>query len=85
MRLSDEQASPAAIPNAPLEGRPPGRIRPRRLALLRVWTEPGQDPWDVNGLQTLCRACHIAKTRRENTREPGPQAQAWRAFVAEGQ
>ena len=45
--------------------------------------EPGQDPWDLNGLQTLCRGCHIDKTRRENTREPGPQAQAWRAFVSE--
>ena len=23
--------------------------------------EPGQDPYDPNGLQTLCRACHIRK------------------------
>ena len=46
--------------------------------------EPGQDPWDINGLQTLCRQCHIAKTCRENrTRPPSPQAAAWRAFVAE--
>ena len=27
--------------------------------------EPGQDPCDPNGLQALCRSCHIAKTRRE--------------------
>ena len=45
--------------------------------------EPGQDPFDVNGLQTLCRSCHIAKTRRENRSRPlSPQAQAWRAHVA---
>ena len=42
--------------------------------------EPGQDPWDLNGLQTLCRACHLEKTTRENTRAPGPKALAWRAF-----
>ena len=28
--------------------------------------EPGQDVYDPNGLQTLCRACHIEKTRGEN-------------------
>ena len=26
--------------------------------------EPGQNPYDVNGLQALCRDCHIEKTRR---------------------
>ena len=46
--------------------------------------EPGQDPWDLNGLQTLCRGCHISKTRHENlTRPRSPQAQAWRAFADE--
>ena len=44
--------------------------------------EPGQDPWDWNGLQTLCRDCHIKKTRRENARVLGPRAVAWRALVA---
>ena len=45
---------------------------------------PGQDPWDVNGLQTLCRGCHIEKTRSENrTTAPGEGAAAWRALVAE--
>ena len=44
--------------------------------------EPGQDPWDWNGLQTLCRGCHIKKTRRENARVLGPRAVAWRALVA---
>ena len=45
--------------------------------------EPGQDHWDINGLQTLCRTCHIEKTRRENSRVLGPRALAWRAFVSE--
>ena len=45
--------------------------------------EPGQDAWDINGLQTLCRTCHVEKTRRENSRVLGPRALAWRAFVAE--
>ena len=45
--------------------------------------EPGQDPFDPNGLQTLCRACHIEKTRAENRRELTPDERAWRELVAE--
>ena len=45
--------------------------------------EQGQDPYDPNGLQTLCRACHIVKTARENRREPTPAEAAWRLLVAE--
>ncbi|MDE2901758.1 MAG: HNH endonuclease signature motif containing protein, partial [Chloroflexota bacterium] len=30
----------------------------------------GGDAWDLGNLQTLCRGCHIAKTRRENERPP---------------
>ena len=45
--------------------------------------EPGQDPYDINGLQTLCRACHIEKTARENRRELTPAEAAWRELVAE--
>ena len=45
--------------------------------------EPGQDVCDVNGLQTLCRSCHILKTRRENQRPLTPAESAWRALVAE--
>ena len=45
--------------------------------------EPGQDPYDPNGLQTLCRACHVEKTAAENRREPTPAQAAWRALVAE--
>ena len=45
--------------------------------------EPGQDPYNPHGLQTLCRACHIEKTRRENRRPLTPAELAWRALVAE--
>ena len=45
--------------------------------------EPGQDPYDPNGLQSLCRRCHIEKTRQENRREPTPAESAWRELVAE--
>ena len=45
--------------------------------------EPGQDPYDPNGLQTLCRACHLAKTTTENRRPFTPAEAAWRELVAE--
>ena len=43
--------------------------------------EPGQDPYDPNGLQSLCRACHIEKTRRQNQRELTAGEVAWRELV----
>ena len=43
--------------------------------------EPGQNPFDPNGLQTLCRECHIQKTANENRRERTPAERAWRALV----
>ena len=45
--------------------------------------EPGQDPFDVNGLQTVCRSCHTAKTARENRRPLTLAELAWRELVAE--
>ena len=45
--------------------------------------EPGQDVYDVNGLQSLCRECHIEKTRRENRRPLTTAELAWRELVAE--
>ena len=45
--------------------------------------DPGQDPYDPNSLQTLCRACHIEKTRGENRRPLTPAELAWRALVAD--
>ena len=44
---------------------------------------PDQDPYDLDGLQTLCRACHVEKTRGENRREPTPAEAEWAAFVLE--
>lgn len=44
---------------------------------------PDQDPYDPDGLQTLCRRCHIEKTRAENRREPTPAEAEWHDFVAE--
>ena len=45
----------------------------------------GGNPYDLAGLQALCVACHIAKSRRENParRDPSPQAKAWARCVAE--
>ena len=45
--------------------------------------DQAQDPYDPNGLQTLCRSCHVAKTAAENRREPTPAEAAWRELVAE--
>ena len=45
--------------------------------------EPGQDPYDMNGLQSLCRSCHLEKTAGENRRELTPDELAWRELVAE--
>ena len=47
-------------------------------------TDPDQDPYDVAGLQTLCRSCHGRKTVSER---PGydPELErhrrAWRALI----
>ena len=45
--------------------------------------EPGQDVYDPNGLQSVCRVCHIAKTAAENRRELTADELAWRELVAE--
>ena len=59
----------------------PGRLECDHVTPLQ--REPGQDPWDMNGLQTLCVGCHLKKTARENARELGPHALAWRALVSD--
>ena len=43
----------------------------------------GGDAWALNNLQTLCRACHLAKTATENRRPLTPAELAWRALVAD--
>ena len=37
---------------------------------------PSQDPFDLDGLQSLCRGCHLAKTAGENSKGPF-DAEAW--------
>ena len=58
-----------------------GRLECDHVAPLQ--REPGQDPYDPNGLQTVCRACHLAKTATENRRPFTPAEAAWRELVAE--
>lgn len=45
--------------------------------------EPGQDPYDPNGLQAVCRCCHISKSRQENRRPDTPAEAEWRRLVDE--
>ena len=46
-------------------------------------TEPDQDPYDIDGCQTLCRSCHIAKTAAENRGEMMPGRKEWLELVSE--
>ncbi len=57
----------------------PGRLECDHITPLE--REPLQDPFDVNGLQTLCRGCHIEKTARENRGPVTPEQVAWREYV----
>ena len=59
----------------------PGRLECDHVIPLE--REPGQSVYDPNGLQTLCRSCHIEKTRRENRREPTEAERRWRELVSE--
>ena len=43
--------------------------------------DPGRDPFDMTNIQTLCRACHMAKTRGENTTPESAEQRAWKALV----
>ena len=56
-----------------------GRLEADHITPLQ--REPGQDPYDPNGLQSLCRGCHVEKTSRENRRELTPAELAWRVLV----
>ena len=58
-----------------------GRLEADHITSLQ--REPGQDVYDINGLQSLCRSCHIQKTASENRRALSPDELAWRALVAE--
>ena len=44
------------------------------------------DPYDLAGLQALCRGCHIDKTKRENDERAAlesPAAAAWKRAIRE--
>ena len=43
----------------------------------------GGDPWALDNLQTLCRVCHVEKTRGDWRPPPTAAEAAWRAFVGE--
>ena len=43
----------------------------------------GGAEYDLANVQVLTRSEHIAKTARENRREPTPAEAAWRELVAE--
>ena len=59
----------------------PGKLEVDHIVPMQ--REPNQDVYDVNGLQTLCRSCHIAKTGRENRRPLTPAELAWRELLAD--
>ena len=52
-----------------------------------LWADPEQDPYAQDGLQVLCRGCHLEKTREENRRQvrlkklDPPDVEAWRSLV----
>lgn len=41
----------------------------------------GGAAWDPANCQSLCRSCHIKKTRKENGHDPSPSMKAWDALV----
>ena len=45
--------------------------------------DPKQPPYDLDGLQTLCRACHFEKSRREARRVPTHEERVWQAMIQE--
>ena len=45
--------------------------------------EPGQDAYDLNGLQALCVNCHLKKTRKERGLADDPARAAWASLVKE--
>ena len=61
--------------------RKPGRLECHHVTPLE--REPNQDPFDINGLATLCRACHIEETARQNRRKPTAAETLWQNFINE--
>ena len=59
------------------------RVGSKPITVAPLQREPGQDPYDVNGLQTLCQGYHLVKTAAESRRPVTPAEAAWRALVVE--
>ena len=57
----------------------PGRLEVDHI----VPCQFGGDPWSLENLQTICRGCHIQKTRAEN-RKSDPELEKWREFLRKG-
>ena len=58
-----------------------GRLECDHIIPLDV--KPGQDPYLLAGLQTLCRNCHSVKTAGENKRPLTEGEEAWQEMVRE--
>ena len=54
----------------------PGRLECDHIVPLHL----AGAPWELANLQTLCRGCHVAKSRRELVR-PDPEREAWREIL----
>ncbi len=54
-----------------------------KLECDHILKDPGIDPYDETNLQTLCVACHVQKTRTENTRPLTPDEEAWQEMLRE--
>ena len=46
--------------------------------ILPLFQFPDQNPYTLDGLQTLCRSCHIKKTREENL---NPDRLEWNNYL----
>ena len=60
-------------------GRPAGKAEVDHIQAL----QDGGEPTDPENLQTICRGCHIEKTRLENRKPDTLQRAAWRALTDE--
>ena len=47
--------------------------------ILPIWKYPDQDMYALEGLQTLCKVCHRAKTRLERGIKDDPERALWQA------